>query len=202
MRRTAGFVGALFLIATLMAQAHATNQTYSAEAIATAVHLDFADADVMDTAEGDLDGDGLPDVAVCIGLGGDDQMIMVLRGTRSHTLVPWESSERFPWPQHTPELEIRKGSLFVSSLHISLDTASSLNRQYRFRHGHFQLIGDESWTQSPVQDDEPGPKSSIRLSNNYLTGVSVSVSEPGKRVERGRSRLPNEPLQTLRDYVP
>ena len=202
MRRTAGFVWALLLVATSIGHVHGAERTYSAEAIAAAVHADYPDAKVLESAEGDLDGDSLPDVAVCVGLQGDEQMILVLRGTRAETLARWEHSQRFPWPQQTPDVEIRKGSLFLSSLHISLDTVSRSTSQYRLRHGQFQLIGDESWTQSPVQDDEPGPKASSRVSNNYLTGVSITVSEPGKRMERGRSRLPNEALQTLQDYLP
>lgn len=202
MRGTVGFVWALLLVATSMGRAHSAERTYSAEAIATAVHALYPDAKVLESAEGDLDGDHLNDVAACIGTGGDEQMILVLRGTRAHALERLASSERFPWPQHVPELEIRNGSLFVSTLHISLDTDSRLTSQYRFRHGEFQLIGDEVRSQSPVHDDELGPKSSNRVSNNYLTGFSVSVSEPGKHVERGRSRLPKEALQTLKDYVP
>lgn len=202
MRRATGIGLALVQIAISIGQAQGAEHRYSAEAIAAAVQGHYPGATVLESAEGDLDGDLLPDVAVCIGLQGDDQQIVVFRGTHGQTLASWHQSEPFPWPQHTPDVEIRKGSLFLSSLHISLDNVSRATSEYRFRHGKFQLIGDESWTQSPVQEDRPVPKSSNHVSNSYLTGASLSVSEAAGRLERSRSRLPNEPLRTLSDYVP
>lgn len=202
MKRTEGLFWALLLVATSVGHARGANATYSAEAITAAVHALYPTAKILSAAEGDLNGDGVPDVAACIGLRDEEQVILVLRGTPAHGLASWRSSQRFPWTQEPIEAEIRKGSLFLSTMFLSLDSITWSTRQYRYRHGEFELIGDEVSSESPVHEDQPGPKTSSHESHNYLTGVGVSTREPGNHVERRRSRLPTEALQTLQHYTP
>jgi hypothetical protein len=163
-----------------------------------AVAASFPGAKVLDAVEGDLDGDGLPDLACVLYLQTGEFVVAVYRQTAENKLVLWHQSKPSPAYQRAPEILIEKRSLFVQEFRNSSTARWGDKNQYQYRNGQFRLIGSEGWWES--WDDDPEPKQAQTVSKNYLTRIQTATTRDGKKVTRERSVIPtDEADKTLED---
>jgi hypothetical protein len=155
-----------------------------------AVQLAYRDALVVRTASGDLDGDGIPDIAALVreGTYPDDSIrLVVLRATRSG-FVAWErSGDLGTYPKGEPDIEVKRGSLYMYSSAATCCAAGWEHLQFKYREGHFRLIGVKA---GEVKEGESEPKAmddeSIEVDLNLLTGERHEKREGKGRTPRSR----------------
>lgn len=203
-------VRALMLIRTLLLLALATpvtvhsadrTETVSLQAAESPIEALHPGAQLESYATGDLDGDGVADLAYLVNFSSDHQYVLgVLRGQAGAPPIPWEQSKRFNPIQRAPEISIEKGSLFVSLFRNTLSDACSYQVQLQHRNGQFALIGREEHRYSPVWDDDPGQRIVTTISTNYLTRVRLTTVKQDAKVTTKREALPKQPLKVLAQF--
>lgn len=143
-------------------------------------YLDF----VWESAEGDLNNDGLPDLAMVITGSRDDQApreerLVVLTGQPGGGYRLLSVSGEFCHPSKFYNLEIRRQSLYVTMVETAdASRMGSFTRHYRYnaRLQDMELIGEDSHS-----EDQQGHFA--HTSANYLTGQAIETTR-----ERGRTR--------------
>lgn len=137
-------------------------------------HLQF----LWTQAEGDLNGDGMADVAMLLtgSTGTDagrDERLVILAGTPAGGYRVLSVSADFCHPSKFYNLEIRRGALLVETV----ETADggrwgSTTRRFRYNAGRqdLELIGEDTRS----EDESSGEAE--RGSTNFLTGQHVSTT--------------------------
>jgi hypothetical protein len=152
---------------------------------------------------GDVNGDGIEDVAIILsyssdGPGGIRTRLVVLAGRADGGCAVLSESARYCDAQKFFNLRIEKGSLYAEavqkadSMYFGSDTL-----QFRFnkRHGDLEVIGQALRWDS--YDDE----SSGSWSRNFLTGVVVeSEGVRGRTIKSKRSKEQRRPLMRLNGF--
>jgi hypothetical protein len=151
---------------------------------------------------GDLTGDGVDDAAMIFTVRVPSQMwlddkLVVLRGSKSGAWTVLSASAAFCGARYGYEKEIKRGSLYVQSLH-SLDarrmSTSTMRLRFNPRLRDLEVIGNEEWG----FDNESGD--TYQSSINYLTGAAVQYRIKGKRRKQIKERLPRAPLARLNGF--
>jgi hypothetical protein len=153
----------------------------------SAVQLSYPGFAVIRTASGDLDGDGISDIAALVREGSfpDESLrLVVLHGTRGGFSV-WERSGNLgTYPKGEPDVEIKRGSLYMYSSAATCCSAGWEHHQFRYRDGHFRLIGVKA---GEVREGDSEPRAmddeSTEVDLNLLTGERRE-----KREGKGRKR--------------
>lgn len=153
-------------------------------------HLDF----VLAAAEGDLNGDGLPDLAMLLmglkGEGPEEERLFVLTGRADGSYHVLSVSGEFCHPSKFYHLDIKNNALFVQAVYYA-DAArfSGFTLQFRYnaKTKDLEHIGEQ-------QDDEDySSNSSYRVSLNYLTNAAIHSRRAGKKYKEVRGRLTDAP---------
>ena len=140
------------------------------------------------SAEGDLNGDGVKDVAMIITFPRKEgeqgypleKKVLVLAGVSSGGYTLLSVSGTYCDAQKFYNLEIVGSSLFVTEVHKADSNESVTNSlQYRFnkKYSDLELIGRENISES-FED-----KSYYRLSVNYLNGSSIEYEQNKERAK-------------------
>jgi hypothetical protein len=148
-------------------------------------HLDF----IWANAEGDLDGDGLPDLALVLtgNRGADgprEERLIVLVGKPDGSYKILSVSDEFCHVRKFYNLSTSQlGSSFevegVSSGDASHSDSFTLKFRYNVNFNDFELVGREDRSTNYDED------SSYRVSINYLTAVAIQTRHLGKNyIER------------------
>lgn len=98
-------------------------------------------------AEGDLDGDGIVDVAYIVHSdAANDVVLGVLRGQKTGRFIAWEVSKPFTNADHGFDLSIEKQSIFIHGFNGSAFRGYEIHwtSQFKFRNGEFVVIGSEA----------------------------------------------------------
>lgn len=153
-------------------------------------HPDF----VWTTAEGDLNGDGIPDLALLLTKHkGEDQReerLLVLTGRADGSYQVLSTSGEFCHPSKFYNLEIKNHSLFVQAVYYA-DAARFSGFTLQFRYNakikDLEHIGEQ-------QDDEDySSNASHRVSLNYLTNATIDSRRAGKKYKEARGRIVDAP---------
>ncbi|MFZ6771853.1 hypothetical protein ACO0LB_03965 [Undibacterium sp. SXout7W] len=142
-------------------------------------HLNF----IWANAEGDLNGDGIPDVAML--LTGNraendprEERLVVLTGNPDGSYKVLSISAEFCHPSKFYNLEIVKNSLFAQMVeYADSSRISSYTLQFRYnaKINDLELIGEEMNSESYETD------SIERTSTNYLTGTVIHTTKTGTK---------------------
>jgi hypothetical protein len=202
------FVGFAMIAATLLVGSASAATAERLEAIRQAIFAMHPDSNFRDIefAEGDLDGDGVADVAYLAHLDSNKVVLGVLRGQTNQKLARWQESKPFANAHHGTELSIEKRSIFVSGFNSgtgSENWGANWSDQFQFRRGEFLLIGSESSEYSPLHEDEGTPiqNESVSTSTNYLTRKVITTTIKNKNKTVKTETLPaDRKLTRLRDY--
>lgn len=170
---------------------------------AIAAALPGGDIVIKGHAEGDLNGDGLPDFAAVVekrsSEGPGEERLVVMTGTADggHTLL--SMSGEYCGAGKFYELSINRAALHVKGVWTAEpERWSMVTLQFRHnqRMNDLQLIGEESNSRDDGQ--------TYRESINFLTGVVAHTREAGKKRKEIRARLLNAtdlPLQGFACFV-
>ena len=162
------------------------------------------------SAEGDLNGDGLPDRAVqlvpddydpaAVGAAPEAHALLVLlsaeggglrrAGVAAKLLVPLV-------PQYGLEMTIKNGVLVVNQ-NFGMTDVADLTHRFRYdpARGRFLLIGKDTYSyHRPQGPDWPA----TRVSENYLTGVRLTTTE--EWLKNGKNRAKEERAKIARSSV-
>lgn len=185
---------ALLLALGLLGGTEAADVGDAQRAVATLApelrHLDF----LWVSATGDLNGDGLDDVALLLtgskGPGADrEERLVVLAGQPGGGFKLLAVSGEYCHPSKFYDLEVRKGMLFVHAVeHADSSRTARRSLQLRFSHklNDFELIGQELRSESFADDTLD------RTSTNFLTGQTVyTLTRAGKVLKT--QRTPGKP---------
>ena len=148
-------------------------------------HLDF----IWANAEGDLDGDGLPDLVLVLtgnrgADGARDERLIVLAGKPDGSYKILSVSDEFCSTRKFYDLSTSpQGRSFevegVSSGDASHSDSFTLKFRYNVNLNDFELVGREDRSTNYDED------STYRVSINYLTGVAIQTRQLGKNyIER------------------
>jgi hypothetical protein len=141
-------------------------------------------------AEGDLNGDGRPDLALVLtgskGDGPREERLVVLVGDAIGGHKVLSVSGELCHPSKFYNLDIKNGSVFVQSVEYA-DAArfSAFTLQFRYSSGRqdLELIGEQT------DEEDYGGNSSYRTSLNYLTKLAIHTRQAGKRRKEARALL-------------
>ena len=161
-------------------------------------HLSFAWA----RAQGDLNGDGVPDVAVVLtGSKGDaprEERLVVLAGRPGGGYQLLSLSGDLCYPSKFYHLEIQKNAVALQAVeHADASSMSSYTLQFRYNAmlQDLELIGERS------DEDGYNDGSSYRISINHLTHMAVVARKVGKRYKEAKARMATAPaLRPLRGF--
>lgn len=192
----AALLGPAVLAMLCTGNAHAADGNTSAEQRARlAIPLEFRHSDFFWTiAEGDLNGDGVPDLALLLtrhkGEGQREERLLVLTGRADGSYQVLSVSGEFCHPSKFYNLDIKNNSLFVQAVYYA-DAArfSGFTLQFRYnaKTEDLEHIGEQ-------QDDEDySSNSSYRVSLNYLTNAAIHSRRVGKKYKEVRGRLTDAP---------
>lgn len=157
-----------------------------------------ADTAMDNISVGDLDGDGVADMAyVVISNDGEHLFVGVLRGRPDGSFVPWTHSQRLEHLQRSREVTIRGKTLEISLFRNGLSWGSWSTEKYSWRDDRLVRVGSEFFLQSPFRDDESGPISTQRISTNYLTGAVIRTDTIGKKRTTSSSKSERRELEPL-----
>lgn len=149
-------------------------------------HLDF----VWARAEGDLNGDAIPDLALVLtgskGEGPREERLVVLLGDAQGRYRVLSVSGELCHPGKFYNLDIARNSVFLQAVEYA-DSArlSAFTLQFRYSAARqdLELIGEQTTEES--YDDN----ASYKTSTNYLTRTAVHTRQAGKRHKEARARL-------------
>lgn len=169
----------------------------------SAIPAEFRYLDAMRAnAEGDLNGDGIPDMAMVLtgqkgADGPDEERLFVLTGTPGGSYKILSVSGDFCHPRNFYELDVGNKSLYVRMVEYA-DSAreSSYTLQFRYnaKLNDLELIGSETHSESYQEDVEE------RTSTNYLTGKAIHTTRTGKKVKTKSERVVNPAHPRLNGY--
>jgi len=154
------------------------------------------------SAEGDLNGDGMKDVAMILTHspenGAMEKRLVVLAGVTPRGYTPLSVSGEYCDAQKFFNLEIVGPSLFVTEVHrADADSTVTNTLQFRFNKklADLELIGRENIYQS-FQDKSYG-----RTSVNYPTGTTIVYERIHGRIRATKkSRFAVPPLASLNGF--
>lgn len=161
-------------------------------------HLNF----IWSIAEGDLDGDGVPDLALVVtGEKGEDgpreERLFVLTGNPDGSYRVLSVSNEFCHVSKFYNLDIGRNSVFVQAFeYADAIRASSFTMQFRYNSNlkDLELVGEETLS----EDYEDG--SYFRVSINYLTKTAIHSRQAGKRHKEAKVRLNNTAILRLQGF--
>lgn len=155
-------------------------------------------------AEGDLDGDGIVDIAYIVHVGhANDVVLGVLRGKKTGQLVAWEVSKPFANAHHGIEISIDKQSIFIHGFNGGAPSKyeSHWQDQFQIRNGQFVLIGNETSNSALSNEGANKSQESTATSTNYLTRKIITTTNKDKKKNVRTEFLPaGTKLRLLRDY--
>ena len=192
----AALLGPAVLAMLYVGNAHAADGNTSAEQRARlAIAPEFRHSDfVWTTAEGDLNGDGVPDLALLLTRhkeeGQREERLLVLTGRADGSYQVLSTSGEFCHPSKFYNLEIKNHSLFVQAVYYA-DAARFSGFTLQFRYNakikDLEHIGEQ-------QDDEDySSNASHRVSLNYLTNATIDSRRAGKKYKEARGRIVGGP---------
>jgi hypothetical protein len=156
--------------------------------------------DGYECAKGDLDHDGIPDVAALIQYTSDKAelaQVLILRGSRSgHYAIIEKSSVYSPDMHRTEYTSIRKGSLFLTASSHSSDTYAGTSYQFKLVKGEFVLIGLEA-SRGYIGKSKPA----FRRSVNFMTGKLIETRENHGRPIMQERRIATPPHALLQEFT-
>ncbi|RYH29037.1 MAG: hypothetical protein EON54_22840 [Alcaligenaceae bacterium] len=153
-------------------------------------HLDF----VWGAAEGDLNGDGVLDMALLLtGRKGESpiqERLFFLAGTSDGSYQVLSVSGEFCRPSKFYNLDIKNNALFVQAVYYA-DAARFSGYTLQFRYNakikDLEHIGEQ-------QDDEDYSSGAYsRVSLNYLTKAAIHSRRAGKKYKEARGRMTDAP---------
>lgn len=159
-------------------------------------HKEFREVD--EAVQGDLNGDGMPDIAVLIKLaidGTDLKSMLVFFADSQGRFSPVDASD--VWPAHDRRSEyisIKAGSLYFSFNTGSYTDYSGTSYQFKFSGNAFRLIGTSTVNGQIGKDATDGSSTNLgtheTVTWNYARGRRVEVHT--------RSKLKSIPLRAFR----
>jgi FG-GAP repeat len=156
---------------------------------------------IWSIAEGDLNGDGVPDLAVVVTGSNNDgpreERLFVLAGNPDGSYRVISVSNEFCHVSKFYELDIRKNSVFVQAYeYADAARASSYTLQFRYNAKFKDLVfvGEET------RDESYNDGSYYRVSMNYLTKTVVHTRQAGKRHKEAKGRLNNAAILRLQGF--
>ena len=152
--------------------------------------------------QGDLNGDGIPDVAMVLtdspSDGRPEERLFVLAGNLAGGYSVLSVSDEFCHPRQFYNLSIAKNSLFVQAVEKA-DGAGVVSYTLQFRYNakqsDLELIGKE------VHIESNGASGEQRTRFDYLTGKLTRSTTKSGRVKVVSERFVTQPLQRLNGYV-
>jgi hypothetical protein len=152
-------------------------------------HLDFVWAE----AQGDLNGDGIPDAAILLtgskgGSAHREERLVVVAGISGGGYRVLSVSGEFCHPSKFYQLDIREHDLFVEAVETA-DAARHASATLQFRYNaklkDLELIGEELRSVAYDEDAEE------RTSSNYLSGRVVQTSSSRGKTKTKAKRIAN-----------
>jgi hypothetical protein len=141
---------------------------------------------IESTGEGDLDGDGRPEVAVSMEVpgGNNEVLVAVFKRDGAQSLRLWTATRPFKNCQHGTEISLSKASLSLSCFHSGDGTMlNNFDERFKWRAGALRLVGSDE-----RHDSETLEQASSR---NLLTGEIVERErKPGGAWREERRRDP------------
>ena len=182
------------------ATAFAQSNVFSSPEAATAALFLNKNPWVWTSTEGDLNGDGIKDLAMIITLDREglplEKRLLVLAGVSGGKYSPLSISSEYCDAQKFFGLDIKGSSLFVTEVHKAEgDSFITDTLQFRFNKklADLELIGRENIYESD--------KSYGRTSVNYPAGVTIVYERIHGRIkEKERSRFATPPLARLNGF--
>jgi hypothetical protein len=161
-------------------------------------HLDF----IWTSAEGDLDGDGIADLAlVATGRRGGnpqrEERLFILKGNPDGSYGVLSVSDEFCRVSKFYNIDIKKNSVFVQAVeYADAARASSYTMQFRYNASlkDLEFVGEETL------DENYNDGSYYRVSNNYLTKTAIHSRHAGKRHKDVNVRLNSFPILRLQGF--
>jgi hypothetical protein len=158
----------------------------------SAVSVAFPGFEIEEESRGDLDADGIFEVALLLdGLKKDNtKVLIVLRPSANGMASILAATKPFLNCQHGTEFSLHRRSLRIACFHSSSTMHSSFEMKYALRDGRLQLIGEENSTESlPGAAGDPN-RPDTYTSTNYLTGTVITTKKHnGRTVSRTSGRL-------------
>lgn len=157
---------------------------------------------VWEQAEGDLDGDGIADVAMLL-RGGEskpdiEESLVVLAGTQDGGYRVLSVSGEFCRPSKSYNMSIEGGTLLVQAVE-SADSRGMGSTTMRFRYNakirDLQLIGEDIRS----EDFETGEK--YLSSTSFLTGQEVTTRRIKGKTKATKRQLPVTALTALNNWA-
>jgi hypothetical protein len=158
----------------------------------TAIPSEFRRFDsIWAITEGDLNGDGIPDMAMVLTGGSTnnglpEERLFVLTGNPDGSYKVLSVSDEFCHPRKFYNLDIAKSSLFVQMVEQA-DAASESSYTLQFRYSaevnDLELIGEETHAESYEERYEE------RNSSNYLTGKIIHSIRRGSKTKTTTERI-------------
>jgi hypothetical protein len=146
---------------------------------------------VWTIASGDLNGDGIDDLALIVtaprATTQHDERLLVFAGKRDKSWTPLALSAEFCHARKFYQLDIARSALFVQGFTAAdSDAASSFTLQFRYsaRRNDLELIGREELSEEYAQ------QASYRVSTNYLSGVVLHERREKSKRKQARAQMP------------
>lgn len=156
---------------------------------------------IATSTEGDLDGDGIADLAaVVVNLSGEgprEERLLVLAGTPGGGYTPLSVSGQFCRVEKFYNLDIARASLWVQGVSSAEPSGmNSFTMQFRYnpKLRDFELIGKDDLAENY------DTASSYRVSVNYLAKVAVHTRIAGKKRKDLKAPLQQPAVLRLRGF--
>ncbi len=151
-------------------------------------------------ARGDLDHDGIPDVAALIQYTSDKAelaQVLILKGSLLGDYAIIEKSSVYSPDMHRTEYaSIRKGSLFLTASSHTSDAYAGTSYQFKLVKGEFVLIGLEA-SHGRIGKSKPA----FRRSVNFLAGNLIETRENRGRPIVQERRIATPPHIRLQEFT-